>query len=192
MAQNAKKTFTEKVDLMALVANERANLAKQKEAELAAIEQSQRLERDLVFFNAARLGENDRFIVLAFPESEDTCKKPLELRYVARRLCALEAATYEKLATLVNAEGDLYRSGLRREFIAENRKSLQSLGWKEPPECGKIADEKTTAAPRASMRRSSSRTSRRGRSSWLTRRRRSSCWWRPSSTAAPSPSTTRT
>lgn len=169
LAQEAKKTFTEKVDLLALVATERANLAKQKEAELAAIDLSQKVERDLVFFNAARLGEADRFVVLRLPTDEAGCTKPLNLRYVGRRLCELKAETPDKLKALINAEGDVYRSKVRREYVAENRKDLQGLGWKEPPECkgvsnddkvelGTVAQSLLDAAPEDSIKNEDKQT----------------------------------
>jgi len=144
LAQSAKKIFSEKVDLLAIVATERANLVKQRDAELAAIRQSQVYERDLVFFNAARLVGDERFLVLRMPDSEAACNKPLTLRYVARRSCELKAGTSAKLNTLANAAGNIYRSRIRNELIAENRADLQTLGWTEAPKCDAIS---STGAP---------------------------------------------
>lgn len=156
LAQSAKATFTEKVDLLAIVATERANLAKQRDVELAAVQQNQILERDLVFFNAAKLKSDDRFLVLALPHDEKSCRSPnlLKLRYVARRVCDLGASTPDKLKLLANAEGDVYRSHVRREFIEEGRADLQKLGWIEAPRCDGIPakdakDDKALQAWRA-------------------------------------------
>lgn len=147
LAQSAKATFTEKVDLLGIVATERANLAKQRDVELAAVQQSQLFERDLVFFNAAKLKSDDRFLVLQPPLGENNCglDNLLKLRYVARRACELGATTPDKLKQLANAEGDVYRSRVRREFVAEGRADLRKLGWTEAPRCDGIPAKDDTA-----------------------------------------------
>jgi hypothetical protein len=143
LAQSAKTTFTEKIDLLSLVATERANLAKQREAELAAIRENQIYQRDLVFFNAAQLPEEQRFLLLRMPRDKSGCApgEHLKQRYLARRACDLGAETPEKLNTLANAAGDVYRSKVRQEYIAENRAALQDLGWTEAPKCDAIPAE---------------------------------------------------
>lgn len=140
LAQSAKTTFAEKIDLVGVVATERANLAQQREAELGAVRQSRLHERDLVFFNAAQLGGDARFLVLGLPATKESCapKELLKQRYVARRACELKIATPEEMRALVNAEGDVYRSKVRHELVAESRADLQTLGWTQAPKCDGI------------------------------------------------------
>lgn len=163
LAQTAKTTYTEKIDLLGLVTTERANFAKQKEAELAALKQSFVYERDRVFFNAARQTASTRLDSLRLPKDDDEatklasialqvkpdappvkpndyCRNGAKLSYLARRACALRAHSRTELAKVATSINERTKDRLR--LVENQRADLKEMGWKDVPACSGLVELK--------------------------------------------------
>lgn len=145
LAQKAKTTYTDKVDLLSLAATARANLTKQREADIAAVKQSQLLERDSVFFNAARLTPAERLNLLRLPADVEsrTCDQSTSLPYLSRRACALGAPSMTFLRQLAAAVPKADRVEESLELVENQRADLMKLGWAKVPECSNLAPLKS-------------------------------------------------
>ena len=163
LAQTAKTTYTEKIDLLGLVTAERANFAKQKEAELAALKQSRVHERDRVFFDAAGKTAAARLDLLRLPKDDDEatkqasltiqvkpgappikpddyCQSKAAFSYMAQRACALKAHSRSELAKVA---ASINQTTIDRLQLVENQRAdLKKMGWEDVPACSGLVELK--------------------------------------------------
>lgn len=146
LAKEAKATWDEKVDLLSLVATVRANMAKQRESDLAAVRESLLLERDWVLFTAAPHDTAGRLRLAQLPATRPgTACQPLpganalKQSYIERRSCELLAPDTTQLAAVALALGNPDRTAQRVELAERQRLDLRELGWKDIPLCHELA-----------------------------------------------------
>ena len=143
IAQEAKTTYTEKVNLLSLVATERENFSKLHDAELAAIRQNQLYERDRVLFNAAKQASpQDLILQLKLPDNEASgqkiCNDLRTVHYLQRRACELSAPDRQALMKLANGVTDPIRAKDRADLIEKQISDLRNQGWKDAPSCSQL------------------------------------------------------
>lgn len=143
IAHEAKTSYTEKVNLLSLVATERENFSKLHDAELAAIRQNQLYHRDRMLFNAAKQASpQDLILQLKLPDNaasgQKICNEPRTLHYLQRRACELSAPDRQALMKLADGVTDPTRAKDRADLIEKQIGDLHNLGWKNAPSCSQL------------------------------------------------------